>query len=1479
MPLRWAWPSLTPVADCNRSAACQSYARATRVLRRRQHVSMDDFVPTMRPVPGDRLVRYVGDRIRFSLCDMRGRPLPAGWSARLRTNIGRAKTLLAEYVQAHAKNLPPAGASWRDIPMMPQGNEWVVTLPLVEVGYFKAKPYALDTRGWQHWPDGPDVGVSVHPDYTRSANTIYCAFTRLFGPAKARMYAKDLKLEMQLRQLDHQGYTVIPPSGKLRELTAHLDHIIGVLGCRILHLLPINPTPTTYARLGRIGSPYASLDLTGIDPALVVFDRRTTGIDQFCELAHGVHQRGGRLFLDIAINHTGWGSALHENHPEWFMRKPDGQFLSPSAWGVVWEDLVELKHDNVALWDELAEVFLTWCRRGVDGFRCDAGYKVPVPAWQYIIARVRQEFPETVFLLEGLGGSWEATEVLLTEGGMQWAYSELFQNYSGHDVATYLDYALRQSQRVGLYVHYSETHDNNRLAAQGRAWSLLRNRLCALSSVNGAFGFTCGVEWLAPEKIDVHEITGLAWGNTDNLVAELGRLNKLLADHPCFFDGARLTRLSQVDSPVFALRRDSAEGKDSVLVLVNTDTANPQTLVLKSEMLAGLTELKLDLLGQPLPEITRTQDGHFCFTVAPAASYCLAQTKEPRGLRGESYRRARAQAAWALQALAKTMPVEQIPEFDWRWLAEQVERSPRNFLAAATALSRMKNGATLAELIQQCEQGELVQQVTVWRVADQRRITVVPAAHWLLLEDTVPFSATLKLDAADVFPEHVRSIPAGTNHIACFGPYSFTANAMLTVERYGPTSKHIQARIRFVSPDPTFPAVFYTPDPDALVLLTNGIGGMARLCVDLGRVRSKYDCVLGANLHPAVPVDRHVFVKRIRVWINADGFISPLDGKNLVAFEPGPPAVWRFVANAGDARTVQVNMTAQMIAGANTIVFNFTRPTAELATGKQLPPETDVRLTVRLDIEDRNFHWETQRNPGSEYHFTTHTKPLPDKPGFVFAPAPDRQLRAFSSVGFYHPQPEWSQNIPHPVEASRGLIATGDAYSPGWFELPIPKGATITLVVTAEPSDPEPHELQIENRRSGIESSGDSFAEQLARAVRAFVVRRNNGKTVIAGYPWFLDWGRDALICARGLLAAGLVDEVSQLLLTFARLEENGTLPNALAGETATNRDTSDAPLWFGIACEETAAVAGQDFYKTQIGKGTLTIADVLRNIAVNYIKGTPNRIRMDPDSCLIWSPAHFTWMDTSFPACTPREGYPIEIQALWVRLLRQLHRLDPHNKTHDWNELAGRAAVSLDKFYWLAGRGYFVDVLLAKPNQPAAEAVADDALRSNFMFVISLGLITDKRARQALDAAIRYLLVPGAVRSLAPLPVTVPLKIYAPDGRLLNNPTEPYWGRYEGDEDTHRKPAYHNGTAWTWTLPVFCEALARAWGFAPEAVHAARCYLASIAQLMREGCLGHIPEILDGDAPHTQRGCDAQAWSVTETLRVWKLLEEAGRV
>ena len=1456
---------------------------------------MGNIHPVMSPAPGERLLRFVGDRVRFTIRDRSGRGRSRGWRARLRTNLGRAEVLRREIIQAHAKGVPLAGASWCDLPMNEESDGWSLELPLADVGFFKAKAYLLDEKGWQHWPEGADVGVSAHPDAYRTGSTIYCAFPRLFGPTRNLVDAKNEQLEGQIQQIEEYGFAIIPPSGKLRDLIQSLPHIIDVLGCRILHLLPIHPTPITYARFGRFGSPYAALDFCAVDPSLVVFDKRTTGVDQFRELTYATHLRGGRVILDIVINHTGWGSKLQEERPEWFLRKPDGEFASPGAWGVTWEDLVEFNHINAALWDELAQMFLIWCRRGVDGFRCDAGYKVPTRAWQYIIARVQQEFPETVFLLEGLGGPWETTEALLTEGGMQWAYSELFQNYTGRDVASYLDYALRQSERVGVYVHYSETHDNDRLAKKGREWSLLRNSLCALSSVNGGFGFTCGVEWLATEQIRVHGSTGLAWNNPDNLLPQLAQLNRLLREHPCFFDGANLARLSGPDSPVYALLRESAEGKDAVLVLVNTDSEREQTVILErrapvppnetiskcaNQEIGAPTEWKFELLGQILPEMKIGGDNQLEIKLPASGAYCLAPTAQPTGLNGDAYRRVRAQAAWAIQALSADFSVNNLGAYDWRKLAEIVERSPYAFLAAIRQLDLKRAQTDLVSALEQALSGHGFPQVVRWGLIDCRRVTLVPPQHWLLIEDESPFRA--RLTAKDNgLPKNMESIPAGNGHVICFRAVGSFADASLSLERYAERDRRVEGQLRFLASAPdNSRRQIQNPTPEDLVLLTNGRGAMARLCVDFGRVNSKYDCVLGANLHPRLPVDRHVLAKRMRLWVNANGFISPLDFQNLASFEPGPPAIWNFVANAGDGHTVEVEVRAEMVQERNTTQFHFSRPTAARATGKQLPPDADVRLTVRVDIEDRNFHTETHRNGGAEYHFSTNTHTLEIRNpkseirntiGFAFTPVADRQLRVFADAGDYHPQPEWSENIAHPVEQSRGQVGSGDAYSPGWFELPLPKGSGVNLTVTAEQGEGLESRWQLESPRGG-----ESFEAELLHAVRAFVVRRDGGKTVIAGYPWFLDWGRDTFICARGLLAAGMVEEVKQILVTFARFEKDGTLPNTIFGENASNRDTSDAPLWFGMVCEELASQEStrHAFYSTRVNDSGRTIRDVLSSIATNYVRGTPNGIRMDPDSALIWSPSHFTWMDTNFPACTPREGYPIEIQALWIRLLRQLAGISEGTEREKWRGLGERALASVERLYWLESKGWYADVLLAAPNVTAREAKPSDALRNNCLFLISLGLVSGERARRCVEAALRYLVVPGALRSLAPLPVSVPLPIYANGGGLLNDSANPYWSRYEGDEDTRRKPAYHNGTAWTWTFPVFCEALAQAWDFAPEAVAAARAYLGSMNRLMQEGCLGQIPEIVDGDVPHRQRGCDAQAWGVTEALRVWKLLK-----
>ncbi len=1434
--------------------------------------------------------RFVGDRIVFEVNDVAGRSPGKGWRALLRTNLGRGETLRAEIIESHAKGMPFAGRSWRDIPMESTPSGWRLDLTLAEPGFFKAKAYLLDPKGWQHWPDGPDFGLAVHPDHSRTANTVYCAFPRMFGETRTTEKLEP-SADVAIEVLDGCGYAVIPPSGKLRDLAAQIPHIFGRLGCRVLHLLPVNPVPTTYARFGRYGSPYAALDLAGVDPALVVFDRHSTGAEQFQELTSAAHLHGGRVFLDIVANHTGWGSNLQENHPEWFLRAGSGEFKSPGAWGVTWEDLVELKHTTVGLWDNLSEVFLTWCRRGVDGFRCDAGYMVPVPAWQYIIARVQQEFPDIVFFLEGLGGAWEATEALLTEGGMQWAYSELFQNYSGPEVARYLDHSISKSRDVGLLVHYSETHDNDRLAARGRQWSLLRNRLCALTSDNGGFGFTCGVEWLATEKIKVHGRPPMRWGAPDNIIDELSRLNGLLLNHPCFFDGAVVERLTEPDSQVVALLRTSAESRDSVIVLVNADLFNERTFTPEPSHQEKITRLFgpeglegcSELLGQPKPRISHGE--RVVITLAPGTAYCLGFA--PGDFAGEAYRRARARAAWAIRALNSLLPVEKIPLADWRELSKMVDKDPAGFLGAVSQLE-----AGMLELAERAAQipiptGYLP--VVEWGLADVNRVTLVPPGHWVLICDSKPFR--LCLDSGSGRKANLESVQVTAGHVAAIPPGWPAGDSMLRLERFDTERRQAAATLRFIPEEFSSELTVAKPRQNDLLLLTNGRGGMARIPLDPGRVISKYDCVLGANLHPEFPVDRHVFVKRIRVWVNADGFLSPLDAQQLRLFEPGPPARWHFVANAGDGRTAEIEMSAAMLQGQNTTVFRLSRPAVTDARGKQLPPKCDVRLTVRFDIEDRGFHTETHRNGGADLHFGSNTRPLPGSDwredgrafcGFEFVPAAERSLRVYSDKGLYYSQEEWSQCIPHPVEQSRGQIDHGDAFSPGWFEIPLAKGESAILIVTAESQKPTTSELESawhpnQPANHARSSREDGFSRVLMQAAEAFITKRGSGKSVIAGYPWFLDWGRDTFIAARGLISAGWHSEVSQIVRTFARFEEDGTLPNTIFGEDASNRDTSDAPLWFAVVCEELMESAPEGiesrFLSEAVDESGRTMRDVLESIADHYISGTPNGILMDAATGLIWSPSHFTWMDTNYPAGTPREGYPIEIQALWIRMLRFLARVGARGRRSKWEVLARQACDSVEKHFWLPEKNYYSDLLGCGRGVPAMQAVKDDALRSNACFLASLGISAGDRARSTVAAAARHLLVPGALRSLAPMAVCVPLPVCDGSGRLLNDPHTPYWGRYEGDEDTRRKPAYHNGTAWVWTLPVFCEALARAWDFAPGAVSAARAYLGSTERLLCENCIGHLPEIVDGDAPHTQRGCDAQAWSVTETLRVWLLL------
>jgi predicted glycogen debranching enzyme len=415
---------------------------------------------------------------------------------------------------------------------------------------------------------------------------------------------------------------------------------------------------------------------------------------------------------------------------------------------------------------------------------------------------------------------------------------------------------------------------------------------------------------------------------------------------------------------------------------------------------------------------------------------------------------------------------------------------------------------------------------------------------------------------------------------------------------------------------------------------------------------------------------------------------------------------------------------------------------------------------------------------------------------------------------------------------------------------------------------PAPGAADLLPERSPLETrtpAGLTPAEVLEKALGHYVVRRGRLKTVIAGYPWFLDWGRDSLIFARGLIAARRFEETRAVLKLFGQYEDRGSLPNMIRGSDAGNRDTSDAPLWFAVVCAELAAAeGGEGFLKSDCGGRT--VRQVLGSIVHAYMAGTPNGVKMDPDSGLIFSPSHFTWMDTNFPAGSPRQGYPVEIQVFWHAALAFLSRIDK-KESRRWAALAARVRQSLVTLFWQPSLGCLSDCLHAAPGQPARTATADDHILSNQLFAITLGAVDAYEHRRQILSACEELLIPGAIRSLADRPVSHPLPVHF-RGNLLNDPHRPYWGHYTGDEDTRRKPAYHNGTAWTWPFPSYCEAWAMTYGEAGR--QTALAWLTSSIRLVETGCLGHLPEVLDGDTPHTSRGCDAQAWGASEWVRVW---------
>jgi predicted glycogen debranching enzyme len=664
---------------------------------------------------------------------------------------------------------------------------------------------------------------------------------------------------------------------------------------------------------------------------------------------------------------------------------------------------------------------------------------------------------------------------------------------------------------------------------------------------------------------------------------------------------------------------------------------------------------------------------------------------------------------------------------------------------------------------------------------------------------------------------------------------------------------------------------------DALLLDTNGEGAMLRARIDWGSLGSRYDALLAANLNPHGPDDRRILLTRIRAWCVFQGYSQAVDLRCLEYFGRLRPqegsanrGCWQFQVPAGQGQTLRLRLGLEMVPGENRVLLHLHRPTLGKGNGR-LADDAVIKLILRPDIEDRSFHDTTKAMFGPETQFPAAIHPSED--GFRFSPGGAHGLMLTVAGGRFVPEPEWAYMIHRPWEAERGLDPASDLFSPGYFQIHLKGGDTRCLQAQVLQGDgaapgPPPPKTMVRALQTWRPESQSRIApsEALAQALRQYVVRRGDLATVIAGYPWFLDWGRDTLIVARGLVAAGELDIAEAIIQQFASFEAGGTLPNMIRGNDASNRDTSDAPLWLFVVCADLAAARGDTSWLETDCQGR-PLRKVLSDLADALTCGTTNGVAMDPASGLLFSPSHFTWMDTNYPAGSPREGYPIEIQALWHAALAFLGAVLPEAAADKWRRHAATVRAAIVQYYYRPELGYLADCLHAPPGTPAEAAVADTALRPNQLLALTLGAVADGQIAAAVLTACQRLLVPGAIRSLGDQAVSPPLAVYH-EGRLLNDPRHPYWGRYEGDEDTRRKPAYHNGTAWAWPFPSYCEAWADHYG--PGAQATALAWLGSAVEKLDHGCLGHLPEIQDGDAPHRDRGCDAQAWSVSEVLRVW---------
>jgi predicted glycogen debranching enzyme len=456
-----------------------------------------------------------------------------------------------------------------------------------------------------------------------------------------------------------------------------------------------------------------------------------------------------------------------------------------------------------------------------------------------------------------------------------------------------------------------------------------------------------------------------------------------------------------------------------------------------------------------------------------------------------------------------------------------------------------------------------------------------------------------------------------------------------------------------------------------------------------------------------------------------------------------------------------------------------------------------------------------------------------------------------SSTGIFNVINDWFYNMGYPQDRLRGQDWVEHHYLPGFWEMEPDSTGEFAISMSLQGprvdhyQDLHQSELERQKKVAAPLKIVKRASTELARAADAFIVEKGGMPAIIAGYPWFDEWGRDTMIALPGLLlVTGRWDEARRILEKFVRYEKNGLLPNLIPEEGEPLYNTVDASLWYFQAVKKYLDYTNDTFFVQD------TIYPVLKKIIQHYISGTNFGIVMDEDGLITaGTPGQqLTWMDAKVGdwVVTPRHGKTVEVNALWYNALYFMTLLagccNDKASQEFYGELALRVQEKFSPTFWSVRHDYLSDLVNGGER--------DERLRPNQVLALSLPyrLLSEKQEKLVLEAIDRHLFTPYGLRTLAP---------YEND----------YKPRYEGDL-VSRDAAYHQGTAWAWLMGPYITAYRRTHRYSRQSRRAAAGILAPLFHHLQNHGLASVAEIFDGDHPYTPRGCPFQAWSVAELLR-----------